>query len=295
MICKKCGHEISDEAKFCENCGAKVEQEVEEIVEPIEIVDKTEEVHKEWYYVENNDSKGPYSQKEMETKIEEGLLQAHSLVWKASMTDWQRLEDTELKEYLNVEKDSNKNWYYVDNNESKGPFSKEQMLEFIENQTLTGNSFVWKTGMDDWVRLKNTELVQNEAPHVQSQPVFTAAPNQVQTKNIGLSVILTLITCGIYGFYWLYCIARDLNELTVSQNQEKGPDAGLVVILSIVTCGIYLIYYFWKAGKMVSSLTYENGTHPSDDSIVLMVLSILQLSIVSYCILQSNINGFAQK
>ena len=293
MICKKCGHEISDEAKFCENCGAKVE--TEEIIEPIEIVDKTEEVNKEWYYVENNDSKGPYTQDEMKSKIEEGILQASSLVWKASMKDWQRLSDTELKEYVPVETDLNKNWYYVENNESKGPFSKEQMLEFIEKNILTGNSFVWKTGMEDWVRLKNTELVQKETPDIKEQPVFTMAPNHVQPKNIGLSVILSLITCGIYGLYWLYCIARDLNELCVSQNQEKGPDAGLVVILSIVTCGIYLIYYFGKAGKMVASLTYENGGHPSDDGIVLMVLSVFQLSIVSYCILQSNINGFSQK
>ena len=39
MFCKNCGHEISDDAKFCSNCGTKVEVE-EEIVEPIEVVDK---------------------------------------------------------------------------------------------------------------------------------------------------------------------------------------------------------------------------------------------------------------
>lgn len=41
MFCKNCGHEISDDAKFCSNCGTKVEVE-EEIVEPIEVVDKTQ-------------------------------------------------------------------------------------------------------------------------------------------------------------------------------------------------------------------------------------------------------------
>lgn len=28
MICKKCNQEISDEAKFCENCGASTEEKV---------------------------------------------------------------------------------------------------------------------------------------------------------------------------------------------------------------------------------------------------------------------------
>ena len=97
-------------------------------------------------------------------------------------------------------------------------------------------------------------------------------------------------------------MAKDMN-LTAQEIYEKefhvdlkgyAPEPGLVVVLSIVTCGIYLLYYLWKAGKMVSSLTRSNGHHPSDDSIVLMVLSILQLSLVSYCILQSHINGFAK-
>ena len=78
------------------------------------------------------------------------------------------------------------------------------------------------------------------------------------------------------------------------KTKKKVLEPGLVVVLSIVTCGIYLLYYLWKAGKMVSSLTRSNGHHPSDDSIVLMVLSILQLSLVSFCILQSHINDFAK-
>ena len=41
MFCKNCGHEISDDSKFCSNCGTKVEREVEEeIVEPIEVVEE---------------------------------------------------------------------------------------------------------------------------------------------------------------------------------------------------------------------------------------------------------------
>lgn len=166
------------------------------------------------------------------------------------------------------------------------------MKGFIDSGVLTGNSFVWKTGMQDWQRLKNTELAGNKTVHV--EPSFSFTTGVVKEKSIGLCVVLSLVTCGIYSIYWLYTIAHDLNDLCESQNQEKGAEPGLVVILSIVTCGIYLLYYLWKAGKMVSSLTRSNGHHPSDDSIVLMVLSILQLSLVSYCILQSHINGFAK-
>lgn len=203
----------------------------------------------------------------------------------------ERLENTKLNEFISTSSSSN-DWYYVENNDSKGPFSESDMKGFIDSGILTGNSFVWKTGMQDWQRLKNTELAGNERVHV--EPSFSFTSGVVKEKSIGLCVVLSIVTCGIYGIYWLYTIARDLNDLCESQNQEKGAEPGLVVVLGIVTCGIYSLYYLWKAGKMVSSLTRSNGQHPSDDSIVLMVLSLLQLSLVSYCILQSHINGFAK-
>lgn len=322
MFCKNCGHEISDDSKFCSNCGTKVEVD-KDIVVPVAVVDKTEEVAennveetlnttnveqsdvevesvnenesatsvKEWYYVSNNDSKGSFSIEEMKSKITSGEINGSTLVWKASMKDWERLENTELNEFISTSSSSN-DWYYVENNDSKGPFSESDMKGFIDSGILTGNSFVWKTGMQDWQRLKNTELAGNETVHV--EPSFSFTTGVVKEKSIGLCVVLSLVTCGIYSIYWLYTIAHDLNDLCESQNQEKGAEPGLVVVLSIVTCGIYLLYYLWKAGKMVSSLTRINGHHPSDDSIVLMVLSILQLSLVSYCILQSHINGFAK-
>ena len=290
MFCKNCGHEISDDSKFCSNCGTKVEVD-EGIVVPVAVVDKIEEEVnesevetnkeesvnenestasvKEWYYVSNNDSKGSFSIEEMKAKITSGEINGNTLVWKASMKDWERLENTELNEFISTSSSSN-DWYYVENNDSKGPFSESDMKGFIDSGVLTGNSFVWKTGMQDWQRLKNTELAGNETVHVEPSISFTTGV--VKEKSIGLCVVLSLVTCGIYSIYWLYTIAHDLNDL----------------------CGIYLLYYLWKAGKMVSSLTRSNGHHPSDDSIVLMVLSILQLSLVSYCILQSHINGFAK-
>ena len=286
MFCKNCGHEISDDAKFCSNCGTKVEVE-EEIVEPIEVVDKTQA--KEWYYVENNDSKGAFTLEEMKELIESNKITGSTLVWKASLKDWQKLADSELNEFMHV--DEEKNWYYVENNDSKGPYSQDEMKGFMDAGILSGNSFVWKTGMQDWTHLKNTELAGNQM--LEQEPTPQPFYYGVKEKSIALNVVLTFVTCGLYGLYWLYTIAKDLNDLCASQHQEKGPDPFLVVILSIVTCGIYHIYYMWKAGKMVSSLT-KNGQHLSDDSVVLMVLAILQLSLVSYCILQSNINGLTK-
>lgn len=236
MFCENCGHEISDDSKFCSNCGTKVEVD-EDIVVPVTVVDKTEEEVnesevdtnneesvnenesttsvKEWYYVSNNDSKGSFSIDEMKAKITSGEINGSTLVWKASMKDWERLENTELNEFISTSSSSN-DWYYVENNDSKGPFSESDMKGFIDSGVLTGNSFVWKTGMQDWQRLKNTELAGNEKVHV--EPSFSFTTGVVKEKSIGLCVVLSLVTCFIYSIYWLYTIAHDLNDLCESQN-----------------------------------------------------------------------------
>ena len=289
-----------EEVKDQEAEEKEVQQpEVEEVKEPeteVPEVEKSEAVS-EWYYVENNDSKGSFTLDEMKAKIESKEIKKSTLVWKASMTDWAKLEDTELSEFL-VDEAEAKVWYYVENNDSKGPFSSTEMNGFLMSGILNNDSFIWKEGMADWSRLRNTELCTNEVPAPRVEPVSHNAahsmPNNVKEKSIGLCIVLSIVTCGIYCLYWLYCLAIDLNDLCDSQNQEKGSDAGLVIVLSIVTCGIYQLYFMYKAGKMLASLTRSNGTHPSDDSVILLVLSIFGLPLISYCIIQSNINDFAK-
>lgn len=65
-------------------------------------------------------------------------------------------------------------------------------------------------------------------------------------KNIAMVVILSLITCGIYYFYWIYTTTRDIN-LMIRDNNNTDP--AMAVIFSIITCGIYNIYWFYKYGN----------------------------------------------
>lgn len=86
MYCKKCGHELSDQDKYCSECGTKVEKEeielslsdaIDEAIQEQEETETLEEVlvedslidditeNKEWYFVENNESKGPFSEGQM--------------------------------------------------------------------------------------------------------------------------------------------------------------------------------------------------------------------------------------
>lgn len=107
-----------------------------------------------------------------------------------------------------------------------------------------------------------------------------------QPRNIGLCIVLSLITCGIYMYYWIYCVHTDMQEVSPEPNSTSG---GMVVLLSIVTCGIYYIYWNYKMGLAVDA---AKGTAGGNTSIVYLLLSIFGLGIVSLAMMQNELNNF---
>ena len=105
-------------------------------------------------------------------------------------------------------------------------------------------------------------------------------------KGVALSVILSLITCGIYGLVWLYQLLQTLYRVN---NQPS--NAALDIVLIFVTCGIWSIYLGYKMGKLESGAYTAHGLPFRDDSILYVILAIFSLSIVNWAIIQTNINN----
>lgn len=79
-------------------------------------------------------------------------------------------------------------------------------------------------------------------------------------------ILLSLITCGIYSYYFIYKMAADVNVACEGDGEET---AGLVafILLSFITCGIYAWIWYYKLGNRLSAnagrygLSFqENGT-----------------------------------
>lgn len=79
-------------------------------------------------------------------------------------------------------------------------------------------------------------------------------------------IILSVITCGIYGYYFIYKMAHDVNIACEGDGNKTG---GLVafIFLSFITCGIYAWYWYYSLGNRLAEnaprygLSFqENGT-----------------------------------
>lgn len=87
----------------------------------------------------------------------------------------------------------------------------------------------------------------------------------IQRREFWMVLLLTIVTCGIYHYFYLYQMTKDIN--TMAGNDGKTVDPTLAVILSIVTCGIYDIWWYYQMGNRMQTMgtvnaipVEENGT-----------------------------------
>ena len=69
-------------------------------------------------------------------------------------------------------------------------------------------------------------------------------------RSIVLCIIFTIITCGIYGIYWMIVLNDDMLDAL----EEEGTSGGMVFLFSLITCGIYGLYWIYQMGKRVDRL-----------------------------------------
>ncbi|MCR5023785.1 MAG: DUF4234 domain-containing protein [Lachnospiraceae bacterium] len=128
-----------------------------------------------------------------------------------------------------------------------------------------------------------TDNSSYEQPEYQ-QTYETYTGGSGTARNIVVCIILSIVTCGIYSLYWIYCLNEDINSLSGNENATGG---GMVILFSIITCGIYSLYWCYKMGERVDTIKNQPG---ASTPILFLVLSIFGLEIVNFCLMQDAIN-----
>jgi hypothetical protein len=111
----------------------------------------------------------------------------------------------------------------------------------------------------------------------------------VQQRNLGLAILLSIVTCGIYSLYWMYVLTNEVSQLT----GEKTFEGGKVILLSIITCGIYTYFWYYQLGQLIAKAQELKGKTPKDNGVLFLVLCFFGLSIVNLAIAQNDVNQLA--
>lgn len=107
-------------------------------------------------------------------------------------------------------------------------------------------------------------------------------------RSVASVVILNIITCGIYGFWWTYV------TLTALQAEGKitslPPIATVLLLIFVSSAGGALLGY--DADANINEIKKERGLNTTDNKILWIVLGVL-IPVVTMALVQNEINGLA--
>jgi len=83
-------------------------------------------------------------------------------------------------------------------------------------------------------------------------------------------ILLTFVTCGIYGIYWYYVIMDDLNKA----RGKEIINPVLFLVLSLF-CGFVVYYILYTVDKNLVQLSAEEGTSYNRENFILWLLLTL--------------------
>ena len=108
----------------------------------------------------------------------------------------------------------------------------------------------------------------------------------LKNRSIVAVIILTIVTCGIYGIYWAY---DTLNGMEQTSGHEASVGAVVVLLLCIFFPSIGYLLYGMAADEQVNMIKGKLGMQQVDNKVMYMILGFF-IPIVLIPIVQDEIN-----
>ena len=108
---------------------------------------------------------------------------------------------------------------------------------------------------------------------------------QINKRSIGICILLSIITCGIYGIYWMYLLVKNTRSI------QKNTDKCTGEMLCLIFVPFYSLYWWYTRGEKVRQGFAEHNYNATGGGVAYLALAIFGLSIVSMAIMQSDFNS----
>lgn len=102
---------------------------------------------------------------------------------------------------------------------------------------------------------------------------------KIQYRSFWKYLLLSIITCGIYGIYILYGYVKDLNKVCEGDGRES-KNYIVVLLLSMVTCGIYGLYWWYVQGERLYRIAPKYNVKVREKGSSILVWEILGCTVM---------------
>ena len=107
----------------------------------------------------------------------------------------------------------------------------------------------------------------------------------IKERNVVTAILLTFVTCGIYGIYWIVCMAKE--AVSVKDPSDDG-------LLEILLCLFFFPVGIYLTEKKLAEGCAARGIDHKDNSVLYLILSLVGLGIVDYFMLQNDLNTLSK-
>jgi|GEM_PF-629345 len=107
----------------------------------------------------------------------------------------------------------------------------------------------------------------------------------INKRKIGVCILLSIVTFGIYQIYWEYLLVKNTRAIQKDKSNCTGE------MLCLVFVPFYSLFWWFTRGKTVKDKFAEHGYSAIGNEIAYLILGIFGLTIVSMAIMQNDFNS----
>ena len=107
----------------------------------------------------------------------------------------------------------------------------------------------------------------------------------VNKRKIGICILLSIVTFGIYQIYWMYLLVKNTRAIQKDFSSCTGE------MLCLMFVPFYSLFWWFTRGKIVKDKFAEHGHSAIGNEIAYSIFSIFGLAIVSMAIMQNDFNS----
>jgi hypothetical protein len=157
-----------------------------------------------WFVQIGDKVEGPMRTEEVQSRIQAGVFPKQALIWAAGLEHWQNLQSW-MGEVGQMSLDSGKTegpeaWHYAVGGQSKGPLSREAMVQEIKTLSGAGEIMLWCKGMKEWVPLYEFHDLLSEVGMNKRQFPRAELSGKAVIKGSGTTLIAPLLSLSEGGF-----------------------------------------------------------------------------------------------
>lgn len=112
----------------------------------------------------------------------------------------------------------------------------------------------------------------------------------LKKRGVLLSIVLTFVTLGIYGIFWMANLSNDISDYLNEENEGWKE-----VFFSIITCGIYALYWNYKKGKQIADAQEKAGIRATDNSLIYLLIGFVGFGFIPMWVIQADMNTIIDK